>query len=211
MKIQLSPCAITFDPGFVDRTYMLFFYSEMDPSCLVTPAINLLHEAEDQIQPNLNVSITCPQLDLDFYVPKVDMRKPIDIPTDEFVSLFWSRRIHPELFQLRIRQFDMQLSQDGGPKSPLSITLSSDFLDILFRENETCDSLPLAVVRKSQRNLELKASAIHVLLKFHKSLQQFKFARCTFELFNPDAGILWSADRDTDISTPKNPGLDSDP
>ena len=44
IKVQLSPCIFTFDPGFVDRTYMMFFYSEMDPSCLVTPAINLLHQ-----------------------------------------------------------------------------------------------------------------------------------------------------------------------
>ena len=156
IKIQLSPCIFTFDPGFVDRTYMLFFYSEMDPSCLVTPAINLLHEDEETIHPSLGVGITCPQLELNFHVPKVDMRKPTDIPTDEFVSLFWSRKIHPELFQLRIRQFDMQLSQDFGPKSPLSITLASDFIDILFQESETSDKLPLAVVRKSQKNIELQ-------------------------------------------------------
>ena len=88
IKIQLSPCIFTFDPGFVDRTYMLFFYSEMDPSCLVTPAINLLHEDEETVHPSLALTVTCPQLELNFYVPKVDMRKPTEIPTDEFVSLF---------------------------------------------------------------------------------------------------------------------------
>ena len=85
---------------------MMFFYSEMDPTCLVTPAINLLHEDEETVHPSLNLGIICPQLELNFYVPKVDMRKPTDIPTDEFVSLFWSRKIHPELFQLRIRLVD---------------------------------------------------------------------------------------------------------
>ena len=54
------------------------------------------------------------------------------------------------------RQFDMQLSQDCGPKSPLSISLASDFIDILFQESETSDKIPLAVVRKSQKNIELK-------------------------------------------------------
>ena len=90
IKIQLSPCTFTFDPGFVDRTYMLSFYSEMDPTCLVTPAINLLHEDEETVHPSMNLEIICPQLELNFYVPKVDMRKPTEIPTDEFVSLFWS-------------------------------------------------------------------------------------------------------------------------
>ncbi len=155
IKINLNPCALTFDPGFVDRTYMIFMYSEMDPSCLVTPAINLLHEEEEQLCPSLNMAVACPQLDVNFYVPKVDMRKPTEIPTDEFVTLFWSRKIHPELFQLRIRQFDMQLGQDAGPKSPLSISLSSDFIDVLFQESEACDKLPLAVIRKSKHNAEL--------------------------------------------------------
>ena len=50
----------------------------------------------------------------------------------------------------------MQLSQDCGPKSPLSISLASDFIDILFQESETSDKIPLAVVRKSQKNIELK-------------------------------------------------------
>ena len=134
---------------------MLFFYSEMDPTCLVTPAINLLHEDEETVHPSMNLGITCPQLDVNFYVPKVDMRKPSEIPTDEFISLFWTRKIHPELFQLRIRRFDMTLSQESGPKSPLAISLASDFIDILFQESIDSDKLPLAVVRKSQQNVEL--------------------------------------------------------
>ena len=48
----------------------------------------------------------------------------------------------------------MQLGQDFGPKSPLSITIASDFIDILFQESKTSDKLPLAVVRKSQKNIE---------------------------------------------------------
>ena len=153
LNINLSPCSLTLDPGFVDRIYMLFFFSEMDPTCLVTPPISKFMAANDnEIETSLNVSITCPQLDLDFYVPKVDMRKPTEIPTDEFVSLFWMRKVHPELFQLRLRQFEMQLSQEMGPKSPLSIAFSTDFMDILFQESHLSDKLPLAVVRKSQRN-----------------------------------------------------------
>ena len=133
----------------------------MDPTCLITPvsAIDLMttrgndNEELEGFANSLNVSITCPQLDLDFFVPKVDMRKPTDIPTAEFVSLFWMRKVHPELFQMRLRQFEMVLCQDsGGSKSPMSITFSADFMDILFQETEASDKIPLAVVRKSQRN-----------------------------------------------------------
>ena len=153
LNIHLSPCSLSLDPGFVDRIYMLFFFSEMDPTCLVTPPISKFMAANDSdMGTSLNVSVTCPQLDLDFYVPKVDMRKPTEIPTEEFVSLFWMRKVHPELFQLRLRQFEMQLSQEMGPKSPLSIAFSTDFMDILFQESNLSDKLPLAVVRKSQRN-----------------------------------------------------------
>ena len=161
LNIDLSPCALTLDPGFVDRIYMLFCYSEMDPTCLITPVsaatgINLGgcdEQLEVEMTNSLNVAISCPQLDLDFFVPKVDMRKPADIPTPEFVSLFWMRKVHPELFQMRLRQFEMILSQEsGGPKSPLSITFSADFMDILFQETQESDKIPLAVARKSQRN-----------------------------------------------------------
>eukprot|EP00093_Oithona_nana_P001821 01821.XXX_5499_11495_1 [CDS] Oithona nana genome sequencing. len=167
VRFQASSSSVDFKlvfqeyPGFVDRIYMLFFYSEMDPTCLITPvsAINLMttrgndNEELEGFANSLNVSITCPQLDLDFFVPKVDMRKPTDIPTAEFVSLFWMRKVHPELFQMRLRQFEMVLCQDsGGSKSPMSITFSADFMDILFQETEASDKIPLAVVRKSQRN-----------------------------------------------------------
>ena len=80
----------------------------------------------------------------------------------------------PELFQLRLRQFEMRLKQDAGPKSPLSISLSSDFMDILFKENEDSEKLPIAVVRKSQRFAEdplKKAVKISIILNMDETQQ----------------------------------------
>ena len=174
LKISLSPCNVTIDPGFYDRIYMLMFYNELDPNCLVAPAISLLHDDEDIVVPGLSLVLTCPQLNLDFYVPKVDMRKATEMTTEEFVALFWARKIHPELYQLRLRKFEMQLKQDAGAKSPLSISLSADFIDILFKESEESEKLPLAVVRKSQRNVEdplKRAARISVTLNMDDSLR----------------------------------------
>ena len=70
LKILLSPCNVTIDPGFYDRIYCLLFYNEMDPNCLVTPAISLLHDDEELVVSGLSVILTCPQLHLNFYVPK---------------------------------------------------------------------------------------------------------------------------------------------
>lgn len=150
----MSPCTINFDPGFVDRIYMLMFYAEMDPSCLVTPAIGLLHDVEDGVEPSLAIGITCPQLDLNFFVPKVDMRKPTEMTTEEFVASFWARQIHPELFQLRLQKFELSMRQEAGAKSPIVLSFTTDFMDILFRESETSDKLPLFKARKSGRNSE---------------------------------------------------------
>lgn len=212
LKISLSPCNVTIDPGFYDRIYMLMFYNELDPNCLVTPAIryginldvikyiqflianylnvyliknivllinskfkffsSLLHDDEDLVVPGLSLILTCPQLNLDFYVPKVDMRKASEMSTEEFVALFWARKIHPELIQLRLRKFEMRLKQDAGPKSPLAISLNSDFIDILFKEDEHSEKLPLAVVRKSQRNAEdpfKRAARISITLNMDDS------------------------------------------
>ena len=98
LKILLSPCNVTIDPGFYDRIYCLLFYNEMDPNCLVTPAISLLHDDEELVVSGLSVILTCPQLHLNFYVPKVDMRKASEMTTEEFVELFWARKIHPGTF-----------------------------------------------------------------------------------------------------------------
>ena len=98
LKILLSPCNVTIDPGFYDRIYCLLFYNEMDPNCLVTPAISLLHDDEELVVSGLSVILTCPQLHLNFYVPKVDMRKASEMTTEEFVALFWARKIHPGNF-----------------------------------------------------------------------------------------------------------------
>ena len=72
LKISLSPCNVTIDPGFYDRIYMLMFYNELDPNCLVAPAISLLHDDEDIVVPGLSLVLTCPQLNLDFLLNFLD-------------------------------------------------------------------------------------------------------------------------------------------
>ena len=174
------------------------FYNELDPNCLVAPAISLLHDDEDIVVPGLSLILTCPQLNLDFYVPKVDMRKATEMTTEEFVALFWARKIHPELYQLRLRKFEMQLKQDAGANSPLSISLSADFIDILFKESEESEKLPLAVVRKSQRNVEdpiKRAARISVTLNMDESL---RLQVCDFlSIFNGVCPFVCIADTNT--------------
>ncbi len=185
MSVKLNPCAVNFDPGFVDRIYMLMFYAELDPGCLMTPAIGLLHDDEaDGPEPSMSVAISCPQLELNFYVPKVDMRKPDEMSREEFVASFWARQIHPEVLQLRLKNFDMSVGQDAGPKSPLTIAFASDFIEIFFKEDfnlsdDDSSKVRLCVARKSLRNAELphkKAGRISVTVCMDDSLKlQGKF------------------------------------
>lgn len=149
ISIALNACTVNFDPGFVDRIYTLMYYSEMDPSCLVSPA----NETGDEAPvPKLSLNIASPHVCLNFYVPKVDMRKPKDIPTAELVMAFWSRNVHQELYQLRLKQLDVTLSRDADLLAPLTVTLTSDLIDILFQETSASEILPLCVVRRSDRN-----------------------------------------------------------
>jgi hypothetical protein len=48
----------------------------------------------------LLVNILSPQVHLNFYVPKADMRNPPEVPVSEFVAAFWTRTVHPEIFQI---------------------------------------------------------------------------------------------------------------
>ena len=100
ITLRLNPCTINFDPGLVDRTYMLCNYAEFDSGCLTTPTDprSSLHQAE--VASSLLVSVISPQVQLNFFVPKADMRNPPDISVSDFVAAFWSRAVHPEIFQI---------------------------------------------------------------------------------------------------------------
>jgi hypothetical protein len=100
ITLRLNPCSINFDPGLVDRTYMLCNYAEFDPGCLTTPNDPRSDLHKDEALSSLLVSVISPQVQLNFFVPKADMRNPPEISVADFVAAFWSRTVHPEIFQI---------------------------------------------------------------------------------------------------------------
>ena len=84
----------------IDRTYMLCNYTEFDPNCLMTPDDARVDINASQTTSSLLVNVLSPQIYLNFFVPKADMRNPPEVPVCEFVSGFWTRTVHPEIFQI---------------------------------------------------------------------------------------------------------------
>ena len=39
INVCLNPCDIDFDPGLVDRTFMLLNYADLDPGCICYTAL----------------------------------------------------------------------------------------------------------------------------------------------------------------------------
>ncbi|CAB4060237.1 ATG2 [Lepeophtheirus salmonis] len=68
------------DLGIVDRVYCLLNYSEMDPTCIKTIM------DKSQQSSSFELSLTSSQVKINFYVPKIDLRSPPDIPS--FVEYF---------------------------------------------------------------------------------------------------------------------------
>ena len=115
IDINLNPCQIDFDPGLVDRTYMLFNYHELDPGCLATPpSCDMAQTRSKPGLSDLKVKVTSSWVGLKFHVPKADMRKPTEMTVAEFVRGFWTRSIHPELFELCLTDLDLVISQEAA-------------------------------------------------------------------------------------------------
>lgn len=151
ISLNLNPCTINFDPGFVDRTFMLFNYAELDPCCLVTPdGTGSQLEASDPSS-SLLVNIVSPRVLLNFYVPRADMRNPPDISIQEFIQAFWSRSVHPEIFQIDLGDVDLTVTRDSL-SSPIIVALGTNRLAVNFQENSASEKLPLIVARKSSVN-----------------------------------------------------------
>ena len=70
--ISLNSCTLEFDPGIVDRTYMLANYAELDPDCLFTPSfenledVNLQNSNEDNAISDINVKVISQEVILKF-------------------------------------------------------------------------------------------------------------------------------------------------
>ena len=131
IEIRLNPCVIDFDPGFVDRTWILFNFYEFDPSCIIT---DIPSGSVNQLE--LEISLATPHLELKFQVPKVDLRNPKDIP--KFVTSFWSRKTHPEIFELYMADADLKVVFQGPELvEPVRVRIKSSDVDVRFAENQS--------------------------------------------------------------------------
>ena len=61
-----------------------------------------------QTTSSILVNVLSPQIYLNFFVPKADMRNPPEVPISEFISGFWTRAVHPEIFQIDMVRFFIQ-------------------------------------------------------------------------------------------------------
>ena len=119
-------------------------YADLDPDC-VRSVDNVCNSANTQN--NLAVSISTTSLALVFHVPKPDMRHPQDIGTD-FIGAFWTRKIHPELFNFQLEDFSLKISQDGGSLAPLNINISSTSVEINYQESPAENPFPIIQARR---------------------------------------------------------------
>ena len=139
IEIRLNPCVIDFDPGFVDRTWILFNFYEFDPNCIIT---DIPSGSVNQLE--MEISLATPHLELKFQVPKVDLRDPKDIP--KFVTSFWSRKTHPEIFELHMADADLKVVFQGPELAePVRVRIKSSDVDVRFAENQ--DEAPVSLVQ----------------------------------------------------------------
>ena len=131
IEIRLNPCVIDFDPGFVDRTWILFNFYEFDPSCIIT---DIPSGSVNQLE--LEISVATPHLEIKFQVPKVDLRDPKEIP--KFVTSFWSRKTHPEIFKLQLADADLKVVFQGPELvEPVRVRIKSSDVDVMFAESQS--------------------------------------------------------------------------
>ena len=80
----------------------------MDSNALRTPPDN----CDMENSARLDIGIHSPKVAFKFHVPKADLRNPKDIP--KFVASFWSRKIHPELFEFRLKDLELNITTHGS-------------------------------------------------------------------------------------------------
>jgi len=174
LTLALNSCSIDLDPGIVDRTYLLLNYADMDPDCIRTVAA-----PPTTSNSNITVNITSPAVAMAFHIPKPDMRNPHDIGP-EFIRTFWTRKVHPEIFQIQLDDFSLSVSQGGGSLAPLSINLSSATVEINYQESQSSAQFPIIQARRlgtcKDRNQKSFAMEIDITVCMDDSLKlQGKF------------------------------------
>lgn len=181
LSVAANPCLIDLDPGIYDRTYMLFNYSELDPFIIRHTTNQDAGPSIPASRPRgLNVNVTSSKVDLLFHVPKADMRKPrIEVSLDEFVSAFWSRSVHPEIYQLLLDQMDLSLSTRQGRQSSskLSFTVSAKQIETKFKETSESEIFTLLKVQ-SKGKMAVSQISLTMCLE-EKSRLQGKYSTNT--------------------------------
>ena len=142
------------------RTYLLLNYADLDPDCV--RSVESVSSSNNS-QTNLSVTVTTTSLALIFHVPKPDMRHPHDIGSD-FIGAFWTRKIHPELFNFQLEDFSLKISQDGGSLAPLNINISSTSVEINYQESPLENPFPIIQARRllEASNKAKKSFAVEV-------------------------------------------------
>lgn len=164
IDLTLNPCRVDFEPGFSDRIYILFSYAEFDENCLKAPT-NPTKSSASYLELNFKLE----NVILDFHVPKVDCRKPDEIPN--YVETFWSRKVHPELYQIELADLSLVIATTVPPVlQPLDIVMSSSKVDIRCQPHP--EDIPISLIQikpsqsaKQKRNanaLPVHACYIHV-------------------------------------------------
>ncbi|TRY61083.1 hypothetical protein TCAL_14969 [Tigriopus californicus] len=173
IDLKLNPCHVDFEPGFSDRIYILFSYAEFDSNCLKAPSNPTKSSAS-----YLELNFALEKVILDFHVPKVDRRKPDEIPN--YVEAFWSRKIHPELYQIELADLSLVIATTVPPiLQPLDITMSSSKIDIRCQPHPEDVPISLIQIKQSQSgkqkkiNLSEYACYIHVSVNLDDSQKLF--------------------------------------
>ena len=52
------------------------------------------------------------QVEIKFQIPKPDMRNPSEV--EDFLRLFWTRKVHPEIYTLTLDAFNFRVEQEKG-------------------------------------------------------------------------------------------------
>ena len=165
IEIRLNPCLIDFDPGFIDRTWILFNFFEFDPSCIIT---DIPRGSANQLE--LEISVATPRLELKFQVPKVDLRDPRDVP--KFVTAFWSRKTHPEIFEIHLADADLKVVFQGPELvEPVRVRIKSSDVDVRFAENQNEAPVSLVQVKTKVEGGMAAYVCVSVCLDERKKLQ----------------------------------------
>ena len=54
------------------------------------------------------------QVEIKFQIPKPDMRLPSEV--EDYLRLFWTRKVHPEVYTLTMDALNFKLEQEKGWK-----------------------------------------------------------------------------------------------